>query len=907
MATDFYVAPNGSPSGNGSMSAPWDLRTALNQPSAVKPGDTIWLRGGTYTGLYTSYLAGATGAPVILRQYAGEHAVIDGGCDGSGDVLNVQGHDAWYWGFEIMSSCTATRLGGATTRPLAVELFGHDIKMINLMVHDINGYSPWSSLNNIDTEVYGNIIFNDGYDGGSGDRGHGHGLYIQNQYGQKHITDNIIFNNFGHGIQIYGTSGSAYADNVILEGNTSFDSGMIAYVSAQPAADMIIGTLSNVIKGLVLNNNMTYYPVAMSDNRGITVKYDGALSPVVQNNYVACEQCIAMELGYSGTPIVAGNSFYGSVSGVSSSAFPSNTYYTSRPTGLKVFVRPNKYESGRANITIYNWDGNSSVPVDLSGIGLAVGDAYEIHNAQNMREMITGVYGGSPVSVPMTGWTAVKAMGWDYLPPSTFPTFGVFVVMRPSGATGQQSPPQQVATPVISPNGGQFSGSQAVSITCATAGSKILYSIDGSTPSLPYTGPIVLTASATVQAKATAANMLDSSVASAAFAISAPAIPGTILINSGGSAYTDPQGSTWAADNAFSGGTSYSTASAIANTNSSPLYQTVRYGNFGYNALVANGNYTVVLKFAEIYWTSTGKRVFNAAINGQTVLSNFDIVAQAGGALKAIDKQFPVSVTNNQINIQFTTLADNACVSAIAILPASSTPVSVSVSPATTSLSASQTQQFTATVANTTNTAVTWSLNPATGAGTVSSTGLYTAPATIASTQTVTITATSAADPTKSASATITLNPTVTTSFNPIRVNAGGGSYTDPLGQVWSADTNYNGGATYYSGMTVRGTTTPVLYQTVRYLPLTYTFNVPNGTHTVNLKFGEIYFSSPGQRVFNVLINGQTVLANFDIVGQAGAGVALDKQFTVNVTNGQISIQLTPVIENPMISAIEIL
>jgi len=59
--------------------------------------------------------------------------------------------------------------------------------------------------------------------------------------------------------------------------------------------------------------------------------------------------------------------------------------------------------------------------------------------------------------------------------------------------------------------------------------------------------------------------------------------------------------------------------------------------------------------------------------------------------------------------------------------------------------------------------------------------------------------------------------------------------------------------------------------------------------------------------VFNVLINGQTVLANFDIVGQAGAGVALDKQFTVNVTNGQISIQLTPVIENPMISAIEIL
>ncbi len=47
-ATDYYVAPNGSPSGNGSINNPWDLQTALDQPAAVQPGDTIWLRGGTY-------------------------------------------------------------------------------------------------------------------------------------------------------------------------------------------------------------------------------------------------------------------------------------------------------------------------------------------------------------------------------------------------------------------------------------------------------------------------------------------------------------------------------------------------------------------------------------------------------------------------------------------------------------------------------------------------------------------------------------------------------------------------------------------------------------------------------------------------------------------------------------------
>ena len=91
--------------------------------------------------------------------------------------------------------------------------------------------------------------------------------------------------------------------------------------------------------------------------------------------------------------------------------------------------------------------------------------------------------------------------------------------------------------------------------------------------------------------------------------------------------------------------------------------------------------------------------------------------------------------------------------------------VSVSVSPASASLKASGTQQFTATVAGASNTSVTWSLSPATG--TLSTTGLYTAPASIASQQTVTITATSAADTTKTAHATVTLNPAISVTVTP--------------------------------------------------------------------------------------------------------------------------------------------
>jgi ubiquitin C-terminal hydrolase len=96
------------------------------------------------------------------------------------------------------------------------------------------------------------------------------------------------------------------------------------------------------------------------------------------------------------------------------------------------------------------------------------------------------------------------------------------------------------------------------------------------------------------------------------------------------------------------------------------------------------------------------------------------------------------------------------------------TPVTVTLAPSTTSLTISQSQQFTATVTGTANTGVTWSLSPA--VGTVSSSGVYTAPASIASAQNVTVKATSTADPTKSATAAVTLNPPVNVTVSPASV-----------------------------------------------------------------------------------------------------------------------------------------
>jgi hypothetical protein len=150
-----------------------------------------------------------------------------------------------------------------------------------------------------------------------------------------------------------------------------------------------------------------------------------------------------------------------------------------------------------------------------------------------------------------------------------------------------------------------------------------------------------------------------------------PTTPATAVfrVNAGGSAYSDPSGNFWSGDYGFTGGNTAGTGATVTGSNASPLYQTCRWGAFGYTVTVPNGNYTVNLKFAEIYFTTAGSRMFNVSINGIPVLTNFDIVAQAGGPMQALDKSFPVTVTNGQINIQFSAgAADQPLVNAIEIM-----------------------------------------------------------------------------------------------------------------------------------------------------------------------------------------------------------------------------------------------
>jgi len=152
---------------------------------------------------------------------------------------------------------------------------------------------------------------------------------------------------------------------------------------------------------------------------------------------------------------------------------------------------------------------------------------------------------------------------------------------------------------------------------------------------------------------------------------------------------------------------------------------------------------------AVINWSISPSGV-GAVQNSPTLNQNTRMLAP-GGTYYA-----PGVITSPQtVTITATSGYDNskAASAQVTLVPS----VAVSISPPSSTLYGSRSQQFAAMVNFSSNATVTWSISP--NVGTIDATGLYTAPATIFYRQTVTVTATSVARPTKSGSALVSILP----------------------------------------------------------------------------------------------------------------------------------------------------
>ena len=155
---------------------------------------------------------------------------------------------------------------------------------------------------------------------------------------------------------------------------------------------------------------------------------------------------------------------------------------------------------------------------------------------------------------------------------------------------------------------------------------------------------------------------------------------------------------------------------------------------------------------------SGASQQFNATVQGT---GNTGVTWSASGGKISTNGMFtaPLVASNTNVNVTATSVADTTknATASVAVTPAGT--ISVSVSPASAAVTSGGSQQFTATVQGTSNSAVTWSAS----AGTISTNGMFTAPQ-VSSATNVSVVATSAADSTKKASASVAVSPVSTSS-----------------------------------------------------------------------------------------------------------------------------------------------
>lgn len=105
----------------------------------------------------------------------------------------------------------------------------------------------------------------------------------------------------------------------------------------------------------------------------------------------------------------------------------------------------------------------------------------------------------------------------------------------------------------------------------------------------------------------------------------------------------------------------------VAGTTNDGLYQTGGFGVTGYvQPVISDGDYEVTLHLAEDYWNAPGKRVFDVAAEGTTMLKGVDIF-KAVGANTAYSLTFTVPVTDGELNLGFVATVDRPQVAAIEV------------------------------------------------------------------------------------------------------------------------------------------------------------------------------------------------------------------------------------------------
>jgi hypothetical protein len=444
-AVEIFVAPDGQPTGSGTIDDPLDITTAFTKGSSpAQAGDTILLRGGTYTPNPLNLdISGTQSLRITIMPHDHETVVIDGI---NGDnatqtcIIEINGDYLTLRDIIVTSSYDERWSDSPESSPpdinnkAGIYSYGHGSHIINCIIYNNvgNGLGHWTGENSI---VYGNIVFNNGWNGP--DRGHGHGIYFRSNLENKLVKDNIFFNSYANGIDGYMGNGNVNTCQFI--GNISFNAGACSWLDSYTSCIFAGG--GSPLFDVSANENIAYQDfespykrqkstvhfgmsavnqdVEFHDNYVMGASVGLSLNRVdyasfMNNHIISDPYSVLSTLTDNGTSSWEGD--YNKYSSLNENGYfvdgdwsewrpqgldTNSVFHAAYPTTNEVIIRPNEYEDKRAHIAIMNWEEQESVTVDLSGI-LEEGDDFYIYDVENMvAPVVQDTFYGRHVAIPL--------------------------------------------------------------------------------------------------------------------------------------------------------------------------------------------------------------------------------------------------------------------------------------------------------------------------------------------------------------------------------------------------------------------------------------------------------------------------------------------------------------------------
>lgn len=450
FGANWYVSPSGKSNNNGTSASPWSIQTAATN-TLIQPGDTIWMLAGTYPS-FNITINGTAQAPITLRPYGLQRTVVNGSAGSGGDYIT-------HFGYEIYNSAAVNRTNSIEVLGPGLFLVGKGNKAINLTIHDVGAPGIWwpTTAGGDGTEVYGCVMWGIGLyqtDGGMNGGKRGPCLYMQNTNGTRRVENNVVTKSWTEGIKAYGQSISAEGfiitnnvtylndmDGILLE-TTNFGitnawvNGNISFLDGYNR----MGEGETPHQNLQLLNN--WWIMQTTGLPSIEFYVHGWSNLDVRSNtwvnlgdFVDKSWAVFWQIWKTNSPTATfdynryfggseehGNFYTNSTSRMTFATMraqtgwdANGTFSTSYPEENTIYVTTNKYQAGRANITVLNWTGAETASVNLSGIGLQSTQPFEVRDTQNWlgTPIAVGTYNPSSptITLSLTNTEVTPIMG----------------------------------------------------------------------------------------------------------------------------------------------------------------------------------------------------------------------------------------------------------------------------------------------------------------------------------------------------------------------------------------------------------------------------------------------------------------------------------------------------------------